>query len=398
MALIPFSMIHLGHSVDLDPTEGNNPVENASGLIRSYYGAGDPAFKHITTVTADNVNNDGAIRGDGFGTTETLTYDVGAGTVTTVLDFAATVNVTITFTAASGVPPYVGLGGIIQTAAGDLFLVMVDDDAGLGANPLNDAPLFSISVTSISSAGQNQDATASDNQQFVTCFVSGTEIMTRDGPVAVDRLQIGDLVRTADHGFQAIRWIGTSTFRASDLAANANLRPVRIRAGALGAGLPSRDLWVSRQHRMVVSCAAAKRMFDRPKVFITAIKLTGLAGITVDPDLCDRSYFHIMFDRHEVIFAEGAPTESFLIGPFALAGLQPEARTALLGALPAQIGRSGMGEIGLFTPDNRAQRAFVAYCARHHLTVQDDDPATNAITDGRKARLAIGPAAAMGAT
>ena len=50
------------------------------------------------------------------------------------------------------------------------------------------------------------------------------------------------------------------------------VQPVRILAGALGHGMPQRDLLVSRQHRMLVSSAICERMFGLEQVLVSAIK------------------------------------------------------------------------------------------------------------------------------
>ncbi len=378
MALKTFSMIYLGNSADLDPTEGNNAVENSGGLIGTYYGSADPAFRHITTVTANNVNNNSVTEGNGFGGGETLTYDLGSGPVTTVLDFAATVNMTVVFDPASGQANYVGLGGIIQTAAGDLFLVMIDDDAGLGANALNDVPLQSIQVTSVSAAGQNQNAAASDGQQFVTCFVRGTEILTARGKIPVEQLRAGDLVQTMRHGFQTILQIAFTAIPADRFARNPKLWPVRISAGALGNNLPCRDLLVSRQHRMLATCGMVRKMFGCSAVFISAIKLTAVPGIEVDGTIPSVDYYHILLAKHDVIFAENAPTESLHTGAMALRALKAGTLAEPISHAPHFGEPTSKQRTAMFTPDNRLQKEFVAQCQRHQMSVLAPAPTVRA--------------------
>ena len=74
----------------------------------------------------------------------------------------------------------------------------------------------------------------------VICFAAGTPVETAAGEVAVERLAVGDLVRTLDHGLRPVRWIGSVRV---DLGAGPHpARPVRIGAGALGPGVPVREI------------------------------------------------------------------------------------------------------------------------------------------------------------
>ena len=150
------------------------------------------------------------------------------------------------------------------------------------------------------------------------CFVDGTRIATRNGPVLVETLKVGDAVLTLDNGYQPIRWIGACKLDAIDLRANPNLKPIRIRAGALGSGLPETDLSVSPQHRVLIRSAVAWRMFGAFEVLMPAKKLLDLDGIDIDLEASSVGYNHILFDQHEIVFSNGAPTESLHPGVEAL--------------------------------------------------------------------------------
>lgn len=312
MPLIPFSMIYLGRFPDLDPTEGNTTVENAGGVVGNYYSANDPAWQHIVTVTANDADNNKIITGNGGGGGETMTYDLGSGTLTTKLDFAITVNVRVSFLPGSGEPDYVGMGGVIQTALGDRFFVMVDDDAGLGANSLSDFPVKAISVTSVVSAGQNQNAAASDGQAYITCFVRGARILTPQGPVAVEDLREGDLVTTAGNGDRLLQRIERTRVTAARIAGSERLRPICIAPGALGSGLPERALLVSRQHRLLVASPVVERLVGAPAALIAALHLTALRGVEVAVPGGAVEYLHLVLSTHDIILAEGVPAETML--------------------------------------------------------------------------------------
>ena len=169
---------------------------------------------------------------------------------------------------------------------------------------------------------------------YVACFTAGTRIATQRGLVNVECLRVGDLLETADHGFQPLRLVLHRQISSEELHAKPNLLPVLISQGALGMGLPVRDLQVSPQHRFVANSPIVARMFDQAEVLVAAKKLTALSGIYVDKNVEDVTYFHLVMDRHEILFAENAPTESFYSGPMAIAGLSAEARDEMEAIFP----------------------------------------------------------------
>lgn len=158
------------------------------------------------------------------------------------------------------------------------------------------------------------------------CFTTCTLIKTRSGEVAVEDLRVGDMALTMDAGYQPIRWIGGRRVGTAELQINPKLRPVRICADALGPGLPRQDLLVSPQHRVLVRSPIAARLFDSAEVLIPAKKLLELPGIYVDDGDDGVEYFHILFDEHQLVWSNGAVTESLFTGPEALKAVSPEAR------------------------------------------------------------------------
>jgi len=196
--------------------------------------------------------------------------------------------------------------------------------------------------------GDNADGLGAllDNVSLLVCFAGCTGIATPSGTVPAADLAIGDLVNTAN-GPKPIRWIARRHVSAKDIAENNLFAPVRVSKGALGKGLPEKDLWVSRQHRLLVSSKVAQRMFGVNDVLLPAIRLTCLDGIDIDPAYTDFDYIHILLDAHEILFAEGAPAESMLLGQLALNSLTPE----------------GVQEIKLIFPDAMdAEQTKVPFC------------------------------------
>lgn len=135
------------------------------------------------------------------------------------------------------------------------------------------------------------------------------------------------MIVTADHGPQPLRWIGRReiTFGPENPRC-AKDKPILIGKGSLGGGLPRRDLIVSPQHRMVLSGEAVDSEFGTPEVFGIAKALTALTGVRVMKGKRAITYYALLLDRHEVIFAEGAATESFRPGPIAMAAFSAEQR------------------------------------------------------------------------
>jgi Hint domain len=142
------------------------------------------------------------------------------------------------------------------------------------------------------------------------CFTPGTQIATQHGEISVEKLRVGDRVITRDNGMQEIRWIGKAPMFVQDFQAYPHLMPVLIRQGALGHGLPERDLLVSPNHRILVANNRTSVRYHEPEVLVAAKHLTaGHAVQTVESS--GTTYIHLLFDRHEVVLSNGAWTESF---------------------------------------------------------------------------------------
>lgn len=168
----------------------------------------------------------------------------------------------------------------------------------------------------------------------VTCFTRGTLIGTPNGAVAIENLRVGDLVMTRDHGPQPIRWIGSRLLSCADLTDNPKLRPVRISAGALGPDIPQSDLIVSPQHRILVRSNIAQKMFGTHEVLVAAKQLLQVTGIDIDQKPGGVEYFHILFDRHEVVLSNNAETESLFTGPEAMKSIGSAARAEIFAIFP----------------------------------------------------------------
>ncbi|MDN5567751.1 MAG: Hint domain-containing protein [Paracoccus sp. (in: a-proteobacteria)] len=174
---------------------------------------------------------------------------------------------------------------------------------------------------------------------LAVCFAAGTLIQTDRGPVAVEALVQGDLVVTRDNGLQPIRWIGSQKITSVVLAHMPNLRPIRIRRHALGANIPSADLMVSPQHRVLVRSRIAQKMFGTDEILVGAKQLCQVEGIDIAEDVPHVAYFHMLFERHEIVLSNGAETESLFTGTEALKSVGRAARAEIFAIFPQLQGR-----------------------------------------------------------
>lgn len=161
----------------------------------------------------------------------------------------------------------------------------------------------------------------------IPCFTPGTMILTAHGEVAIEALSVGDLIWTVDNGLQPLRWIGRRHLTQTDLGVAPELRPVRIKTGTFGN---RREMLVSPQHGMVIS-AGEETMLIRAK---HAAKFMGADVALVDRHAEQVTYYHLMFDCHQLIWAEGAQTESFYPGKMALSALERDTLKELLTLFP----------------------------------------------------------------
>lgn len=182
---------------------------------------------------------------------------------------------------------------------------------------------------------RNVTGALDDPYPKIVCFSKGTLIETDRGQVAVEDLNIGDMVRTLDHGFQPVYWIGSNKITRGQLSANPKLCPVRILAGVFGSGLPARDLLVTRQHRILVRSSVFMDELDVPEVLVPAKDLIVLDGVDILDDYnADITYYHILCEAHEILYAEGLLAESMLTGTEALKALNDTAREEISILIP----------------------------------------------------------------
>lgn len=138
----------------------------------------------------------------------------------------------------------------------------------------------------------------------ITCFAPGTAIATRAGDRAIETLAPGDTIRTADGRDVPVRWVGRQTVSTVFAENTDSLRLIHVDAGALGAGLPRRDLRLTADHALVLD-----------GMLVNAGALVGLPGVTRVPMAelgASYTVYHVETDAHDTLLAEGCPAETFI--------------------------------------------------------------------------------------
>ncbi len=147
---------------------------------------------------------------------------------------------------------------------------------------------------------QGLPAEAALDTGFAACYAAGTHIETPVGPVPIERLAVGQLVCTAAGEAVPIRWIGRRVINLAGHPEPELVRPIRFSPGALADGVPARTLVVSPDHGMLVE-----------GVLVAARLLVNHVSIFQDTAATQVTYLHLELDRHAILFAEGAPAESY---------------------------------------------------------------------------------------
>jgi hypothetical protein len=135
----------------------------------------------------------------------------------------------------------------------------------------------------------------------IACVVRGTSIRTPAGEVPVETLSIGDAVITADGQSRLVKWIGRRGYAQAFIRLNPKVAPILIGCGALGDGAPASDLLVSPEHGIYVDGA-----------LVPAKLLVNGDTIRPVPDLESVEYFHVELDTPDVLWTNGARTESYV--------------------------------------------------------------------------------------
>lgn len=344
-----FNVIYLGNLPIIDPIEGGRltdyDAENANALVGQTFdsltNASVQTFSPVNFSSDDgsnlptrnqSYNQDNSRGNDIFNIT-----DVDGNAVQHTFDAIVQYSATITYANGTTVPVTLN---VMQSTTGETWIappsLYSPSAALLGADPIQSIQLTG--VISNTYAGLYFEREVVDIVT-VPCFAAGTMIRTPAGDVAIETLRVGELVMTLDGGPQPVRWIGSRKLTVADLEERPNLRPIRIKAGVLGKGVPTTDLVVSPQHRILVRSKIAQRLFGVDEVLVAVKQLLLIDGIDVVANQDGIEYFHFLFDNHQVVISNGAETESLYTGPEALKSVGPVAQEEIFAIFPELRGR-----------------------------------------------------------
>lgn len=183
-------------------------------------------------------------------------------------------------------------------------------------------------------------------------FAAGTRVTLADGrQERIEHLAPGTSILTRDHGPQPVRWIGKATLRA-----RGGFAPVVILPGVLGNDA---ELIVSPHHRLFIYQRGAYRIGGMAEILVQAKHLVdGEAILRREGGFVD--YYSLVFDRHEIIFAEGIAAESLMVNAATVAQLPPELAGELLRRFPGLSQSQHLGtEAGRDLIDEKARAALL---------------------------------------
>jgi hypothetical protein len=284
-------------------------------------------------ITLHDVNNDGVIYDhdtDDVAPAEPTEYVIGPTLTLLPQEIALYTNSTVV------------IGGVTYT--GRNIEVTLFTNGTWGARLLDSsipAGTHHMNVTSVTLGtwnGVEYDGiqTAAVDRPFV-CFCAGAQVMTPNGPRAVELLRPSDLVMTLDAGAQPILWSGRR--RVSGLGRAA---PIEIGVGVLGN---TRAVRVSPQHRLLLGGAEVERRFGTPEVLAAAKHLVD--GVSIRRcNIEEVEYVHLLLSAHHLVLVDGLIAETLYPGDIAVASLGRRARMGLFARMPELLrGVSGYGKL-----------------------------------------------------
>jgi Hint domain len=168
-----------------------------------------------------------------------------------------------------------------------------------------------VSSRNVSAGNGNDDGTlpgcgpSNNRPKKCNCLLRGTEILTDHGSVPIENLRIGDLIQTESGDLKPVKWIGRNSLEKSSHAEwQESSLPICIAQSAIDTNVPSRDLFLTPWHSLFIDG------FLIPVQYL--INGTSIVhAVPIGLDVIE--YFHIEFEQHEVMYADGVPVESLQV-------------------------------------------------------------------------------------
>jgi len=286
--------------------------------------------QYNTSYTAELTDDDGSYDG-GSDNSESVTIDGGGPFSTTGAAYA--INVSFTATDSS---VHVETFYFFNASGGGGWYFTTGPNSE-----------FTVGAT----LGSYQNHTVGWDYTDVICFTPGAKIATPLGGVNVQDLAVGDLVITKDNGLQAVRWIGRKAITGARMMAYPNLRPIKIKKNSIAPNVPDADISFSPQHRILMSGDKCELAFGRREVLAPCKSLVDDYSILVDHHVQQVEYIHILFSKHEVIFANGLETESFHPSVMGMEALEEAGRAELFEVFPElRVDLGSFGDTARISP------------------------------------------------
>jgi hypothetical protein len=141
-------------------------------------------------------------------------------------------------------------------------------------------------------------------------LLAGTVVTTPDGPRSVETLRPGDMVLTAERGWQPLRWQG-----GIELPALPGFAPIRLRAPYHGL---DRDLVVLPDQPIALAGRDIEYQFGTERVLVAARDLVDGRRVLTEPVRVTTLHCHaLLLDRPEVVHASGGWVQSLNLGHIA---------------------------------------------------------------------------------
>ncbi|HEV2335952.1 MAG TPA: Hint domain-containing protein [Stellaceae bacterium] len=283
----------------------NNSTPDASLLTGSRalqkYGTGTLTISGTATYTGGSTINAGTLQlNSGASIGGTITFNGATGNLGLGNDLGFSNTLAGMDVGSGGAKTnFVDIEGHTVTISG-----ITGEGTTSGSITLSDGTVLNLTNLSSTTWFANTTGDGGGTDIYVSdtaCYCRGTMILMEDGEMPIEDLAIGDRVVTLSGEAKPIKWIGRRAYAGYFIAGNTAVLPIRIAEGALADAVPRRELWVSPEHALYFDGA-----------LVPAGHLVNGESIVQAEAVEEVEYFHIELAEHDVIFAEGAPAETYI--------------------------------------------------------------------------------------